>query len=96
MALIVFHRGEQPGQRHRRIRRPIAIVATVQRANGTVNGDIQSNVAAIALYAGAGFMPIARRSHYYPPVAPDLAREDALVMRLALAPRWSPAPAPAE
>lgn len=55
-----------------------------------------SNVAAIALYAGAGFMPIARRSHYYPPVAPDLAREDALVMRLALTPRWSPARAPAE
>jgi ribosomal-protein-alanine N-acetyltransferase len=50
-----------------------------------------SNVAAIALYQGAGFAPIARRNHYYPPVAPDLSREDALIMRRALAPLWPPA-----
>jgi len=47
-----------------------------------------SNVAAIALYEGAGFAPIARRNHYYPPVMPDSPREDALVMRRALAPLW--------
>ncbi|HYT96824.1 MAG TPA: ribosomal protein S18-alanine N-acetyltransferase [Casimicrobiaceae bacterium] len=47
-----------------------------------------SNVAAIMLYEGAGFAPIARRNDYYPPVSPGLAREDALVMRRALKPLW--------
>jgi len=45
-----------------------------------------SNIPAIMLYEGAGFAPIARRNNYYPPVSPDLPREDALVMRRALAP----------
>jgi len=42
-----------------------------------------SNVAAIALYAGEGFQPVARRDGYYPPTA-TTPREDALVMRRAL------------
>jgi ribosomal-protein-alanine N-acetyltransferase len=42
-----------------------------------------SNVGAIALYAGEGFQPIARRQGYYPPTA-TTPREDALVMRRAL------------
>jgi ribosomal-protein-alanine acetyltransferase len=43
------------------------------------------NLPAIRLYQSAGFQPIARRERYYPP-APDGSREDALVMRCALAP----------
>ena len=43
-----------------------------------------SNASAIALYDSEGFKPIARRVAYYPPSA-DGMREDALVMRLALA-----------
>jgi ribosomal-protein-alanine N-acetyltransferase len=43
-----------------------------------------SNAPAIALYEAEGFTAIARRASYYPP-SPDGAREDALVMRLALA-----------
>ncbi|MEO5766225.1 MAG: ribosomal protein S18-alanine N-acetyltransferase [Casimicrobiaceae bacterium] len=46
-----------------------------------------SNAAAIALYQSVGFTRIARRTGYYPPVEPGGAREDALVMRVALAPR---------
>jgi len=41
------------------------------------------NRGAIALYQKEGFTAVGRRSEYYPP-APDGAREDALVMRLAL------------
>jgi ribosomal-protein-alanine acetyltransferase len=43
-----------------------------------------SNEAAIALYAQEGFVPVARRVGYYPVQGPS-AREDALVMRRALA-----------
>ncbi len=43
-----------------------------------------SNVAAIALYAQEGFVPVARRIGYYPPADAGL-REDALVMRRVLA-----------
>jgi len=43
-----------------------------------------SNGPAIALYAAEGFAPIARRAAYYPPGASG-EREDALVMRRALA-----------
>ena len=44
------------------------------------------NAAAQALYASEGFQPVARRQGYYPgPALTD--REDALVMRLALAAR---------
>ena len=43
------------------------------------------NRAAIALYEDAGFVPIARRVAYYPPSSPGAPREDALVMRCALA-----------
>jgi ribosomal-protein-alanine N-acetyltransferase len=52
-----------------------------------------SNSPAIALYEGAGFARIARRTSYYPPPDsgdPEAQREDALVMRLALAPVRSP------
>ena len=43
------------------------------------------NRAAIALYEDAGFVPIARRVAYYPPGSIGAPREDALVMRCALA-----------
>ena len=43
------------------------------------------NRAAIALYEDAGFVPIARRVAYYPPESTGAPREDALVMRCALA-----------
>ena len=43
------------------------------------------NRAAIALYEDAGFVAIARRVAYYPPGSPGAPREDALVMRCALA-----------
>ena len=45
-----------------------------------------SNSAAIALYRNESFTPIARRVAYYPGRTSDAPREDALVMRLALAP----------
>jgi [ribosomal protein S18]-alanine N-acetyltransferase len=44
-----------------------------------------SNVAAIALYESEGFVRIARRDEYYPAAAPGDRREDALVLRRALA-----------
>jgi ribosomal-protein-alanine N-acetyltransferase len=44
-----------------------------------------SNAAAIGLYRGEGFIPVARRAGYYPAPAPDAPREDALVMRRAVA-----------
>ena len=43
-----------------------------------------SNGAAIALYAQAGFVPVARRAGYYPPLGAEALREDALVLRCAL------------
>lgn len=43
-----------------------------------------TNAAAIALYAGEGFVPVARRIAYYPTVGAG-PREDALVMRRLLA-----------
>lgn len=45
-----------------------------------------SNEPAIRLYESAGFARVARRSEYYPSVAPDAPREDALVMRRSLVP----------
>jgi ribosomal-protein-alanine acetyltransferase len=45
-----------------------------------------SNAAAIALYAQAGFVPVARRVGYYPPPREGATREDALVLRRALYP----------
>jgi len=44
-----------------------------------------SNAAAIGLYETEGFAAVARRVAYYPGATPDAAREDALVMRRALA-----------
>jgi ribosomal-protein-alanine acetyltransferase len=44
----------------------------------------ESNAAAIALYALAGFEPVARRASYYPSGPEGTAREDALVMRHGL------------
>ncbi len=43
-----------------------------------------SNIAATALYAREGFVPVARRAGYYPSAYPGAPREDALVLRLAL------------
>jgi len=43
-----------------------------------------SNAAAIALYAGEGFVPVGRRECYYPPLGEGAIREDALVMRRAV------------
>jgi ribosomal-protein-alanine N-acetyltransferase len=43
-----------------------------------------SNVNALALYASEGFQPVGRRDGYYPATA-TLPREDALVLRSALA-----------
>jgi ribosomal-protein-alanine acetyltransferase len=43
-----------------------------------------SNLAAISLYEAEGFTAIGRREWYYPPLAGDAAREDALVMRRPL------------
>ncbi|TMG81761.1 MAG: ribosomal-protein-alanine N-acetyltransferase [Betaproteobacteria bacterium] len=43
-----------------------------------------SNAAATALYAQAGFVPVARRAGYYPPLGEGAIREDALVLRRAL------------
>lgn len=43
-----------------------------------------SNKAAIALYSGEGFVPVATRVGYYPPVGGDAGREDALVLRRTL------------
>jgi ribosomal-protein-alanine acetyltransferase len=43
-----------------------------------------SNLPAIALYAREGFLPVARRIGYYPSISAG-PREDALVMRRALA-----------
>jgi ribosomal-protein-alanine N-acetyltransferase len=45
-----------------------------------------SNAPAIALYEGAGFARVARRTEYYPSPSPEIPREDALVMRRALVP----------
>ena len=45
-----------------------------------------SNTAAIALYERMGFKRIARRTAYYPARDEEGPREDALVMRIALAP----------
>ncbi|TFH88314.1 GNAT family N-acetyltransferase [Billgrantia azerbaijanica] len=42
------------------------------------------NVAALALYRRAGFVEDGRRPRYYPPLAPDGEREDAVLMSLAL------------
>ena len=44
------------------------------------------NRAAIALYETSGFTAVGRRVAYYPPISPQSAREDALVMRRALGP----------
>ncbi|HEY1458966.1 MAG TPA: ribosomal protein S18-alanine N-acetyltransferase [Casimicrobiaceae bacterium] len=44
----------------------------------------ESNLAALALYAAEGFMPVARRAGYYPSAPAGGAREDALVLRLGL------------
>jgi ribosomal-protein-alanine acetyltransferase len=45
-----------------------------------------TNTGAIALYERMGFTRIARRTAYYPAHTDDGPREDALVMRIALAP----------
>ena len=45
-----------------------------------------SNAAAIGLYEAEGFVPVARRAGYYPGPSAESPREDALVMRRAVAP----------
>lgn len=49
-----------------------------------------SNVAAIGLYRAEGFVPVARREGYYPGPTTGAPREDALVMRRAVAPACVP------
>jgi ribosomal-protein-alanine N-acetyltransferase len=49
-----------------------------------------SNAAAIALYAAEGFAAVGRRDAYYPAATAAVPREDALVMRLPLAPQTLP------
>lgn len=44
-----------------------------------------SNIAAIRLYESEGFTAVARRGEYYPGATPELPREDAIVMRRAVA-----------
>jgi len=44
-----------------------------------------SNIPAIRLYESEGFAPVARRTDYYPSASPEGPREDAIVMRRALA-----------
>jgi ribosomal-protein-alanine N-acetyltransferase len=43
-----------------------------------------SNTAAIGLYRGEGFAPVARRAGYYPAAVGANSREDALVLRRSL------------
>ena len=46
-----------------------------------------SNIPAIRLYEAEGFCPVARRIDYYPGASASAPREDAIVMRRALASR---------
>ncbi len=41
--LGVLHRRQQPGQPHRRVRRPVAVVTAVQRPDRSVYGDLHSH-----------------------------------------------------
>ena len=45
---VVLHRGEQARERHRGVRRPVAVVAAVQRALRAVDGELDVRVAAHA------------------------------------------------
>jgi ribosomal-protein-alanine N-acetyltransferase len=49
-----------------------------------------SNAAAIGLYQAEGFVPVARRAGYYPGPTAAAPREDALVLRRAVAPTEAP------
>src|SRR6516225_1736484 len=39
LAVVVLHRSQQACERHRRVRRPIAVMAAVQLVTGTVERD---------------------------------------------------------
>ena len=62
------------------LRRFVAVA--VERGAEQIFLEVRAgNAAAIALYAAEGFVPVARRTGYYPVPAADAPREDALVMR---------------
>jgi ribosomal-protein-alanine N-acetyltransferase len=65
------------------LRRFVAVA--VERGAEQIFLEVRAgNAAAIALYAAEGFVPVARRTGYYPVPAADAPREDALVMRASL------------
>ena len=47
-AILVLHRGEKAGKHHRRIGRPIAVMAAVQRPHRAIDGKLEIDVAAHA------------------------------------------------
>lgn len=53
-----------------------------------------TNAAAIGLYQAEGFAPVARRAGYYPGPTADAPREDALVLRRAVASSPASPPSP--
>jgi ribosomal-protein-alanine N-acetyltransferase len=80
--LSVVHDARRRGLGRALLRRLLAVAA--ERGAQQVFLEVRAgNAAAIALYAGAGFEPVARRAAYYAGAATE-AREDALVMRAEL------------
>ena len=65
-----------------RLVRDGAAAAAAQGAARLFLEVAEDNSAAVALYAGAGFMPAGRRPGYY--ARPDGGREDALILALNL------------
>ena len=59
-AVVVFHRGEQGGQALRRIRRVVTVVAAVQFATRTVDGQARGGVAAVTKDECGFFTGVAR------------------------------------
>jgi len=45
-AVFIFHPGEQLRQQHRRVRRPVSVVAAVQPVVRPINGNLQMGIAA--------------------------------------------------
>jgi ribosomal-protein-alanine N-acetyltransferase len=80
--LSVVHDARRRGLGRALLRRLLA-VATERGAQQVFLEVRAGNAAAIALYAGEGFEPVARRAAYYAGAATE-AREDALVMRAEL------------
>ena len=63
-AVVVFHRGEQGGQALRRIRRVVTVVAAVQFAMRTLDGQARGGVAAVAKDECRFFTGVARAVVY--------------------------------